>query len=361
MTRIAIATIGDANSSSREVVLQWLRGLQFANRFELDLLVPTDVNEGRMAGAAVRGLQIMSLGGTTRRLDTRSYDAALGIGIAALPVLPALNAKRMGILLQPGDLASAGSSVYFDNYLPVIATTHSQKNALVKGYRYPSARVPLVVNGIDAELARSSSPRIPKDGNLRFIVETTGANQQQLCDAIEIVKLLDAAGTPYIWVGAPIAGRTSGRACIGSFENEPTKSLQGLFASADVLITFSDSCRVMNSALQMMSSGGTVIAYDFEDSSEFLAHGFNCLAVSRNDVFGMTRAVKYLVATPVLVKQLQISSASTAQAWCTWPEQAELMANAMDTLLTSAVRHAGDLGAQRGSVEEPTASTHAAP
>jgi hypothetical protein len=261
----------------------------------------------------------------------------LGIGISSVHRLLEVPSKRIGVLLVPGDLAIDGRAAqYIENKIPVIATSHYQKQTLVESFGYSANHVRVVVPGVAPALS------IPKQPGLRFVIDASAAGRQQLADYVEIIKALEAVGAHYIWIGAPGPAKVSKQACVGSFEPGPSLDVRALYASADVLISLSESGGATR-ALEMMQLGGTVIAYDHDSSQEYLAHGYNGYSVARNDVRSVVRYAKHMFANPAVVARMQRGASATASSWCTWFDQRAAMTQAVDALLASMERHAIDV------------------
>jgi glycosyltransferase involved in cell wall biosynthesis len=320
MNRIAIVRIAGGSAIAQELQANWVRELQASGQFSVDALA------------------LSASGATTERGPGQpAYDAVLGIGISSVHRLLEVPSKRIGVLLVPGDLAIDGRAAqYIENKIPVIATSHYQKQTLVESFGYSANHVRVVVPGVAPALS------IPKQPGLRFVIDASAAGRQQLADYVEIIKALEAVGAHYIWIGAPGPAKVSKQACVGSFEPGPSLDVRALYASADVLISLSESGGATR-ALEMMQLGGTVIAYDHDSSQEYLAHGYNGYSVARNDVRSVVRYAKHMFANPAVVARMQRGASATASSWCTWFDQRAAMTQAVDALLASMERHAIDV------------------
>lgn len=138
----------------------------------------------------------------------------------------------------------------------------------------------VIRNGIRyQEQFANVKPLEPKGEKLRILIE--GDPQSELKNVAAAFEIASQIAEAEIWYVNPADTQSMGAQ--RAFSRVPHADMPGIYASCDVLVKTSRSESYCLPALEMMASGGVVVAYETDGVREFIRHGENGFIVKQDD------------------------------------------------------------------------------
>ena len=180
-------------------------------------------------------------------------------------------------------------------------------------------QVSFAPNGLDVEKFQNSEETLSgekaseNNGKVRILIEgDSSAPHKNVDESFQIVKLLDPAkfeiwymayhGTPKDWYS------------VDRFLPEvPYEKVQGVYRKCDILLKSSTLESFSYPPLEMMASGGLVVAVQNDGNQEYLRNEENCLTYPLGDIQAGRNAILRLCQEEELCKKLKKNGLETAQ------------------------------------------------
>jgi len=149
----------------------------------------------------------------------------------------------------------------------------------------------VIRNGIRyRERFANAVPVEPRGEKLRILIEGDPKSElKNVAAAFQIARQIEDAE---IWYVNPVDEENLGAHRV--FTSVPTAEIPAIFASCHVLIKTSRSESYCLPAIEMMATGGVVIAFETDGVKEFMRHGENGYIVAQDDVQEAVRILREL-------------------------------------------------------------------
>lgn len=215
--------------------------------------------------------------------------------------------------------------------LPVITEARWIVDALAP--LHPGEPPRYVRNGINKELF-GPIPEVPPDlgDELRVLIDTGKDWYKGLDDALAVVDSMSRR----CHVTVVSAARLDPDRTRGVDEVLPPLSQRDLaarYATSHVLLKTSRVEGMYGPPLEAFHLGATVLTTPVTGHDEFVQHGWNGLVGDWDDTRGMARLLDLLDADRRLLTFLRTNALSTARAWPSWDQAADVMAIVVASLL----------------------------
>lgn len=231
---------------------------------------------------------------------------------------------------RPGDREQDDCNRLLGAGIPVVTIAHWLRDQFTRRLGVPQPLVRTVLNPLDKAHFRPTKPKYAKRSGVRFLVEGPSTDERK--NVATAIELLERAGVPYLWVGALVDKRLTGRHCIDVLEAVPYREMPALYASADVLVKLSNGEGMFGPPLEMFATGGTALAWDVWGAEEYMSHLHNCWLAPMNSAGDVAAAIELLRKSGVLVERLQRNALATAAAWPDWSEAEQSIVRAVEEL-----------------------------
>lgn len=331
------------------IVLNWAAILAKAG-YHIDLILPPSYVGARIPFLREEDARLLH---SISELEARRhhYHAVIATSWASIATLADLRADHHAWFMQAYEAQfldlNAPTQADFDELvagqLNIITTAHWLQQHILRHYNFEPKQISCVVSGLNKAMW-TRVPRQPLRAGGRpvhFLVEGPASDPRK--NVAGTIRMLEALGLGYTWVGSAVDRSLVGPNCRAVREKVPYEQMPEVYGSADVLVKASNSEGMFGPPLEIFATGGTAAVWNVQGAEEYMADRYNALLVPMNSWSALSAAVLELASDVGRLRTLQENALATAEAWPTWEDQAGQIIAAIESFVpfgrSSLVRH----------------------